>query len=123
VFDELMGYQLPQSSTTDIQKILVGNPFFKKYQLSDMYYQNSTYQSNNYVSMIQVKTDDGAGNQPPLKPTVYVHDDADVSSDVYSAIVPETPGFGDVVPTMQGFWMRLNANNNGSNDIAYPFER
>ena len=122
-FDELMGYQLPVSSTTVIQKIMVGNPFFKKFQLSDMYYQNSTYQSGNYVSMIQVKTDDTAGNQPPLKSTVYVHDDADVSSDVYTAIVPGTPGFTGSIPTMQGFWMRLNANNNGSNSIAYPFEK
>jgi len=121
-FDELMNYTLPDSST-EVQKVLVGNPFFKKFQLSDMYYHNSTYQSGDYVSMVQVQGDESGAVQPPLKSTVYIHDSADTSNTSYIAIVPETPGFEDVIPTMQGFWIRLNPNNSGTNEFAYPLEK
>jgi len=59
----------------------------------------------------------------PMEPVVYVKDSSDTSRDNYVAITPETPGFGDVVPTMQGFWVKINAGNTSSNKITYPFEK
>ena len=116
-FSEVMPYDLPDSDNADPRKVLIGNPFFKKFQLSDMYYFNSTKDATDYVSMSALSSGD------PMEPVVYVKDSSDTSRDNYVAITPETPGFGDVVPTMQGFWVKINAGNTSSNKITYPFEK
>ena len=115
-FSEVMAYQLPDSSTTAAKKVLIGNPFLKKFQLSDLYYQNDA-KSINYVSTTTLLSGD------PMEPVVYIKDSSDTTSGNYIAITPETPGLGDVVPTMQGFWIKLNSGNSNSNTITFPYEK
>ncbi len=115
-FSEVMAYQLPVSSTTVAKKVLIGNPFLKKFQLSDLYYQNNA-KSINYVSTTTLIIGD------PMEPVVYIKDSSDTTSGNYVAITPETPGLGDVVPTMQGFWIKLNLGNTNSNTITFPYEK
>ena len=114
-FDKVRDYTLPDSDTT-VKKVLLGNPFLKKFQLSDMYYRSA---SDPYVSMAALPTD-GSG---AMEPVVYTHDSTDTTSSQYQAITPTTPGFTDQVPVGQGFWIRLNPWNTGSNKVAYPYER
>ena len=57
---------------------------------------------------------------------VYAHDSSDVSNDPlqYIAITPGTPGFGDIVEPMLGFWLKLKVEgSNGDNNILFPFEK
>ena len=115
-FAEVMPYDdLPDSDSTDPRILMLGNPFFKKFQLSDMYYQNGT---TAYASTATLTS-----GTSPLEPTVYVKNSSDITTGNYTAIVPETPGFGDEIPTMQGFWIKLNAGNTDTNKITYPFEK
>ena len=115
-FTKVMAYQLPDSSTTEAKKVLIGNPFLKKFQLSDLYYKN-TAKSANYVSTTALSSGE------PMEPVVYIKDSSDRTRANYVAITPETPGLGDVVPTMQGFWIKLNAGNSNSNTITFPYEK
>ena len=115
-FSEVMAYQLPDSSTTAAKKVLIGNPFLKKFQLSDLYYQNDA-KSLNYVSTTALLSGE------PMEPVVYIKDSSDTTSGNYVAITPETPGLGDVIPTMQGFWIKLNSGNSNSNTITFPYEK
>ncbi len=112
----VMPYVLPTSSTTDYRKVLIGNPFFKKFQLSDMYYKNASHDPK-YVSMASLSSGD------TMEPVVYVKDSSDTSAGNYMAITPTTPGLTDPVPTMQGFWIKLNAGNADTNSITYPLEK
>jgi len=114
-FDKIKPYSLPDSDTVD-QKVLIGNPFLKKFQLSDLYYK---YDKNNYISTAALPTDHSGS----MEPVVYTHDSSDTTSTQYQAIVPTTPGFSDVVPVGQGFWIKLNAYNPANNTITYPLER
>jgi hypothetical protein len=115
-FSEVMPYDdLPDSDSTDPRILMIGNPFFKKFQLSDMYYQNGT---TDYISTATLTS-----GTSPLEPTVYVKNSSDITTGNYTAIVPETPGFSDEIPTMQGFWIKLNAGNTQTNKITYPFEK
>ncbi len=115
-FSEVMAYQLPASSTTDAKKVLIGNPFLKKFQLSDLYYQNDA-KSLNYVSTTTLVSGE------PMEPVVYIKDSSDITSGNYIAITPGTPGLGDIVPAMQGFWIKLNLGNSNSNTITFPYEK
>ena len=115
-FAEVMPYDdLPDSDSTDPRILMLGNPFFKKFQLSDMYYRNGT---TAYVSTATLTS-----GTSPMEPTVYIKDSSDITTGNYTAIVPGTPGFGDEIPTMQGFWIKLNAGNTDTNKITYPFEK
>ena len=115
-FSDVTPYSLPNSDAVNPLVIFLGNPFFKKFQLSDVYYQNVA-KDPNYVSMATLVT-----ITDPMEPVVYIKDSADISNGNYTAITA-TPGFTDVVPPMQGFWIKLNAGNTNANNITYPFER
>jgi len=118
-FSEVMPYDdLPDSDLNDPRILMIGNPFFKKFQLSDMYYQNAAMGTTDYVSTATLTS-----GTSPMEPTVYIKNSSDITTGNYTAIVPETPGFGDDIPTMQGFWIRLNAGNMETNKITYPFEK
>jgi hypothetical protein len=118
-FSEVMPYDdLPDSDLNDPRILMIGNPFFKKFQLSDMYYQNAAMGTTDYVSTATLTP-----GTSPMEPTVYIKNSSDITTGNYTAIVPETPGFGDEIPTMQGFWIRLNAGNIETNKITYPFEK
>ena len=118
-FAEVMPYDdLPDSDSTDPRILMIGNPFFKKFQLSDIYYQNAAMGTTDYVSTATLTS-----GTSPLEPTVYIKDSSDITTGNYTAIVPETPGFSDEIPTMQGFWIKLNAGNTDTNKITYPFEK
>jgi len=114
-FEKIMAYQLPSSSDTDFRKVMLGNPFFKSYNLSDMYLSNN---GAPYVSL--------SGFLPgsTIEPIVYIKDSTDTTTGNYIALDPGgTPGFGDRVPVMQGFWIKLNAGNSNTNTITFPFEK
>ncbi len=114
-FEEVMAYNLPDSDASAVRKVLIGNPFLKKFQLSDMYYQNDA--TTNYVPTTALTTGD------PMEPVVYTKDSSDTTTGNYIGITPTTPGFSDVVPVMQGFWIKLNAGNTDTNKITYPYEK
>ena len=115
-FRKVTSYTLPASISSDTQKILVGNPFYKAYNLSDVYYKNGT---NDYVSTTTLT----AGSSP-MEPIVYVKDSSDTSTGNYVAIDPgSTPGFGARVPVMQGYWIKLNASPPAINKITFPYEK
>ena len=116
-FEKVMGYQLPTSSDTDYRKVMLGNPFFKSYNLSDMYLSNG---GGSYASLSSFTSGSGA----IIEPIVFIKDSTDLTTGNYVAIDPGgTPGFGDRVPTMQGFWIKLNAGNSNTNTITFPFEK
>ena len=114
-FEKIMEYQLPSSSDTDFRKVMLGNPFFKSYNLSDMYL------SNNGAPFASLS---GFMSGSVIEPIVYIKDSTDVTTGNYVALDPGgTPGFGDRVPVMQGFWIKLNAGNSNTNTITFPFEK
>ena len=122
VFESVKLYPLPNTDSTKLKKIMLGNPFHKKFQLSDMFFKNSANNGNKFYPM----TDTAAThNGDFVEHVVYAHDSSDVSNDPlqYIAITPETPGFGDIVEPMIGFWLKLKPENNlGNNFILYPLE-
>ena len=114
-FAKVKPYDLPDSDSADSRILMIGNPFFKKFQLSDMYYQNGT---TNYVSTATLTP-----GTSPMEPTVYIKDSSDTTTGNYTAITPGTPGFAGSIPTMQGFWIKLNEGNTNTNKITYPLEK
>jgi len=117
VFDDVNLTELPDSSNTQSNKVLLGNPFAKKMQLSDLYFSHAG-------SAYNPMSNDAAGpNYDYIQPTVYVYDHTGTSSTNYTAIVPDTPGFSDRLEVMMGFWIELKSNQTGSNFITYPLEK
>lgn len=113
-FDNVHEYTLPNSDTSNWKKVMIGNPFPKKLQLSDMFFANG---ADDFVSMVDVDTNNY------IESVVYAHDSASLDPLSYIAITPVTPGFTDKIVPMLGFWIRLNAGNTNTNTITYPLEK
>lgn len=115
-FDEVMHYMLPDSQNDRKTKVLIGNPFRKKFQLSDMHYNHhggTFYPTGNAAIDAYVES------------TVYAHDSSDRSSsnNEYIAITP-TPGFEDTVDPMVGFFLLMKVDSSEqSNSVVFPLEK
>ena len=116
-FTEVHQYTgLPASSSTDEQKVLLGNPFPVSFHLGDLFVSN-----------------DGGANFYPLydtahasftSTTVYIYDHTGRDPVNYVAKTANgTPGFGDIINPGIGFWYRLVPGNPGANKIDYPFNK
>jgi hypothetical protein len=115
-FDNVMYYALPNSQADRQTKVLIGNPFHKKYQLSDMHYNHN---GGTYYPMGDVN------NDIYVKATVYTHDSNNTSSanSEYIAITP-TPGFEDVVEPSIGFFLIMEVDaSEQSNSVVFPLEK
>jgi hypothetical protein len=120
-FDDVMGYSLPNSQNDRKTKVILGNPFRKKFQLSDMHY-NTGHNGVTYYPM-----GDTANIGDYVEFTVYAHDSTDRSSanDQYIAIPTDTPGFTDRVDPMMGFFLLIKVDPMApqSNDVIFPLEK
>ena len=98
----------------------MGNPFRKKFQLSDMHY-NTGHNGVTYYPM-----GDTVNIGDYVEFTVYGHDSTDRSSanDQSIAIPTDTPGFSDRVDPMTGFFLLIKVDPAApqSNDVVFPFE-
>jgi hypothetical protein len=107
---------LPDSQNDRKTKVLIGNPFRKKFQLSDMHYNHhggTFYPTGNAAIDAYVES------------TVYAHDSSDRSSsnNEYIAITP-TPGFEDTVDPMVGFFLLMKVDSSEqSNSVVFPLEK
>ncbi len=119
VFDDLNLTRLPDSDSANSKKIMMGNPFPKKMQLSDIYFSHGGT-SGSYNPM---STDSNSPNAPYIKPTVYTYEHTGTSNTNYVAITPDTPGFTDRIDPMVGFWILLKSGQTGSNYLTFPYEK
>lgn len=110
-FDMIHPYSLPNSQTSKYTKVMLGNPFSQKFQLSDMYFMHNNIA---YYPMGDTEID------PYVEKIVYAHDSA---NNGYIAIPPETPGFGDKIDPMLGFWLLIKPGDTSTNAMTYPFEK
>ena len=114
-FDNIHLKDLPNSSSGERLKVMLGNPFPLKFSLENMYFNNSN-QGTTYYPM------GNATNDTYIEKTVYVHDTADRSGTSYEARVSGTPGFEGDIRLMEGFWVILETGS-GENNITYPLEK
>lgn len=116
-FDEVMYYGLPNSQADRKTKVMIGNPFHKKFQLSDMHYNHN---ADTYYPMGDLNIDNY------VEFTIYAHDSSDTSpsNDEYIAITPVTPGFTDTIEPMIGFFLLMKVDaNEQSNSVIFPLEK
>lgn len=119
-FDEVMYYPLLNSQTDRKTKVMLGNPFPKKFELSDMHY-NSGHKGTTYYPM-----DDTANIGAYVEYSVYAHDSSNTSSsnDEYIAITPGTPGMSSPIEPMIGFFLLMRVDPDAqSNNVVFPLEK
>ena len=115
VFDNVHLMTLPDSTVGE-QKIMLGNPFVKDFNLTDIYFSNSGGVFN------QLDNSAGSATDPYVNGVVYTYDNAGSDLTAYQAITA-TPGFSNIVPQMIGFWLRLKAGQTGTNRLTYPLPK
>jgi len=115
VFDDVNLTQLPDSDTNNTKKIMLGNPFPTKMQLSDLYFSHGGG-SGSYNPM------GDSSNDSYINATVYTYEHTGTSANNYIAITPDTPGFTDRIDPMTAFWIKLESGQTGSNFITFPLE-
>ena len=119
-FDQVMEYgspKLPNSQTDRKTKIMLGSPFFKTFNSGRIHFSNDAL-GQGYKPMAD------SAVTPYAEQIFYAHDSADLSATTsYYAITPAgTPGFGDEITPMLGFWMLIKQNSGSAgNSITYPF--
>ena len=121
-FTTLYRRELPRSDSDDNKTIMLGNPFAQSIQLDNVYFSHDSNDSG-YHPMNE--SDDSAENPnaPYIKGTVYTFDKESTSHNDYVAITPETPGFGDRIKPMTGFFILLKAGDTGTNYLTFPYEK
>ena len=119
VFDDVNLTQLPNSDLNSAKKVMMGNPFPLKMQLSDVYFSHGGG-SGTYNPMDSAVS---SPNVPYINATVYTYDHSGTSQNNYIAITPDTPGFTDHIDPMTGFWIKLETGQTGSNYMTFPFEK
>ena len=110
---------LPTSSGENVKKYMAGNPFPFSFQLARLYFFRDGQASAYPMGDLE--------NNDFINAVAYKHDSSDTSSDDissgggYEAIAP-TPGFGDSVQPMEGFFIKLETDDNttANNWFAYP---
>ena len=113
-FDDLNLTLLPDSNQSGVKKVMLGNPFQHKMQLSELYFSHA---AGSYHAMGSSTNDDY------IDSTVYTYDYNGTSADNYVAVTPDTPGFSDRIGQGVGFFIKLESNATGTNKITYPFEK
>ena len=107
---------LPNSSSTDEQKVMLGNPYSTAFHVGDLFVSNNG--GTNFYPLYDTS------NTSFTNDTVYIYDDVGTSITNY---VPKTaagtPGFGDAINPGIGFWYRLVSGSTGNNQIDYPLAR
>jgi hypothetical protein len=121
-FEQVMEYsgasKLPDSQTDRKTKIMLGNPFIRTFKSGQIYFNNDA------LSQYYPLADANTANY--VEQTLYAHDDSGLSAATsYYAITPAgTPGFGDAVDPMLGFWMLIKqSSGSANNSITYPLEK
>ena len=112
-FDEVSrgGGQIP--STSNVQKILIGNPFPGAFQVGDFFVTIDS--QNSYYPLGHTSVASGVYN------VLYIYDAVGTDTANYVAKSP-TPGFGDIIEKGIGFWLGVKANSGASGvgfDIPY----
>ncbi|SFV90145.1 Calcium-binding protein [hydrothermal vent metagenome] len=124
-FDSVVAKTLPDSQSDRKTKIMLGNPFVRGIHSARLYYINDDY-SSYYDFTNSDKLDDY------VERVLYMHDSADLGAGSggndgeYIAVVPDTPGFGDIIAPMYGYWMLIKEDNGTTvtgNKITMPFEK
>jgi len=116
-FNEVNTYSgLPQSSS-DVQKVLLGNPFPASFSLGNMFMSNDN--GGLYTPMYDAATGDFSN------PIVYTYEYAGTSALGYRAITASsTPGFYDIIEPGLGFWLRVDPTGTGNTNLVdYPYEK
>jgi len=113
-FDELNLTSLPDSDLNDSKKVMLGNPFQHKMQLSELYFSHA---GGSYSAM------GSSSNESYINETVYIYDHNGTSAENYVAVSPDTPGFSDTIEQGVGFFIKLESNSTGSNKLTFPFEK
>jgi len=116
VFDDVNLTQLPDSDANNPKKVMLGNPFPIKMQLSDLYFSHGGG-SGSYNPM------GNSANDSYINATVYTYDHSGTSKSNYIAITPDTPGFTDRIDPMTAFWIKLESGQTGSNFLTFPLEK
>ena len=111
-FNEVNRSTLPDTDATKIKKVMKGNPFPKTFELSNLYFSHG---GGSYRPM------GNSANDPYIRQSVYTFDANSTSSNDYTPIAPQTPGFAHRIDPMTGFFTLLEANaSGGGNDLAFP---
>ena len=109
-------FSLPSSTTVE-QKVMVGNPYSRTFQWENVYFLNGT---TGQVGQIN----DATYATPYIRPNAYVYDlTQEAAGQPYRSITVNTPGTSGEIAPNQGFWIMLEANRIGSNDLIIPFEK
>jgi hypothetical protein len=117
-FDELNLTRLPVSDPNDPKKIMLGNPFQHKIELSEIYFSHPG--TGGYHPM---SSDPASPNADYIHSTVYTYDHPGTSAANYVAVTPDVPGFSDTLELGTGFFIQLKSGSSGENNLTYPFEK
>ena len=112
-FDYVNLRNLPDT-TTEQQKLLLGNPFPSDINISDIYFSGA---GNAFSPM-----DGNVNNDPYVNDVIYTYDHEGNVPSAYKALSAATPGF-DSVLHQQGFWLRLKPGQSGTNQLTYPLPK
>lgn len=111
-FTDVKSYTLTDTSSTELKKLMLGNPFHKTFEVGDLFLKH------------------GGGNFAPMSQqgdyiynSVYQHDSTSLSGLEYD-VVSATPGLQHTIESGVGFWVILKTNaDETSNIIDYPLAK
>ena len=117
-------YDLPNAQTDRKTKVMLGNPFALPIHSGRIYYDNASL--SGYVSFANI-----APGDTYVEYILYTHDSPDLTeNDInhgggYVPVTPAgTPGFGDAIDPMVGYWMLLKQGSGATgNKVVMPFEK
>ena len=120
-FTEVHEFNLPGNDVSDLaivtgKKYMSGNPFPFAFHVSNLYLKHDDG-TDVYKEM------GNTGNDIYINSIVYTHDSNGTGPVTgYVAIDPATPGLGGSIQPMEGFFIKLDANNTDANinKFAYP---
>ena len=125
-FDEVLSKTLPDSQSDRKTKIMLGNPFVRNIHSGRIYYSNDSLGQNYYDFT------DATNLDSYVERILYMHDSPDLkpgtggNNGEYIAVSPDTPGFGDTIAPMYGYWMLIKQDGGTTvtgNAITMPFEK
>jgi len=116
-FSQVMIYRLPDSKTTSLSKVMVGNPFPRAFRFENLYIAHGPV-GNPYLPIAD------STNASYINPVAYAHDSSDTVNNVYYPITINTPGTVQDVNRSIGFWIKLEQTTSDidSNYFAFPLQ-